>query len=132
MNMRNTIIISIFALLGFMACQEEIQQVPMAQAVTGLEVSDSTASSVTLKWTAGENTEYVRISYSRVGEQETSLEEKITKETYTVEGWTYVKDSPYEFTVVSYNSDDIAGGSAKVESSDGAGRPRYRAVCTRC
>lgn len=117
MNMRNTIIISIFALLGFMACQEEIQQVPMAQAVTGLEVSDSTASSVTLKWTAGENAEYVRISYSRVGEQETSLEEKITKETYTVEGLTYVKDSPYEFTVVSYNSDDIAGGSAKVESN---------------
>ena len=115
--MRNTIIISIFALLGFMACQEEIQQVPMAQAVTGLEVSDSTASSVTLKWTAGENTEYVRISYSRAGEQETSLEEKITKETYTVEGLTYVKDSPYEFTVVSYNSDDIAGGSAKVESN---------------
>lgn len=115
--MRNTIIISIFALLGFMACQEEIQQVPMAQAVTGLEVSDSTASSVTLKWTAGENTEYVRISYSRAGEQETSLEEKITKETYTVEGLTYVKDSPYEFTVVSYNSDDIAGGSAKVKSN---------------
>lgn len=115
--MRNTIIISIFALLGFMACQEEIQQVPMAQAVTGLEVSDSTSNAVTLKWTMGENTEYVLVSYSRAGEQETSLEEKITKETYTVEGLTYVKDSPYEFTVVSYNSDDIAGGSAKVESN---------------
>ena len=86
--MRNTIIISIFALLGFMACQEEIQQVPMAQAVTGLEVSDSTSNAVTLKWTMGENTEYVLVSYSRAGEQETSLEEKITKETYTVEGLT--------------------------------------------
>ena len=115
--MRKTIIISIFALLGFMACQEEIQQVPMAQAVTGLEVSDSTSNAVTLKWTMGENTEYVLVSYSRAGEQETSLEEKITKETYTVEGLTYVKDSPYEFTVVSYNSDDIAGGSAKVKSN---------------
>ena len=115
--MRNTIIISIFALLGFMACQEEIQQVPMAQAVTGLEVSDSTSNAVTLKWTMGENTEYVLVSYSRAGEQETVLEEKITKETYTVEGLTYVKDSPYEFTVVSYNSDDIAGGSAKVKSN---------------
>ena len=76
MNMRNTIIISIFALLGFMACQEEIQQVPMAQAVTGLEVSDSTASSVTLKWTAGENTEYVRISYSRAGERKPPLRKR--------------------------------------------------------
>lgn len=115
--MRLRISLCILALLGVIACQEEIEQVPMAQAVTGLEVSDSTANSVTLGWKVGENTEYVRISYSRAGEEGVDIDENLTESSYTVEGLTYVADSPYEFTVVSYNKEGVAGGSAKVKSN---------------
>ena len=54
-------------LLGLFACKREElpEPTPSADAVTGLEVTEATYTSVALKWNVSETVAYVMISYSR-------------------------------------------------------------------
>ena len=107
-------------LLGLSACRHEElpeQQTPSADAVTGLEVTEATYTSIALKWEVSETVSYVMISYSREGQDVVEIDEKIEETSYVVEGLTFVKDSPYEFTVTSYNEKDEKGDEAKVQAN---------------
>lgn len=110
-------VISALMVLGLWACQDEVTPEVEAPAVSDLAVKEVTASGVTLSWTASEDVAYVKISYSRGEGEQTDVEGKITKTTYTVNGLTYVKDSPYTFTVTSYSASDIPGKQASVEAN---------------
>ena len=91
-------------LLGLFACRHEElpEETPSADAVTGLEVAETTYTSVSLKWNVSETVAYVTISYSRAGQDVVTIDEKITETSYVVEGLTFVKDSPYEFVAPSF------------------------------
>lgn len=115
--MRLKSIIYIFVLLGALSCREEPEPVPYAPAVTGLEVTSVDGSSVGLSWTTPESVAYVKISYSRQGEDEVVVDEEIEKSSYVVTGLSFVKDSPYEFCVTSYGKDDRKGGEAEVTAN---------------
>ena len=107
-------------LLGLSACRHEElpeQQTPSADAVTGLEVTEATYTSIALKWEVSETVAYVMISYSREGQDVVEIDEKITETSYVVDGLTFIKDSPYEFTVTSYNEKDEKGDEAKVQAN---------------
>ena len=107
-------------LLGLSACRHEElpeQQTPSAEAVTGLEVTEATYTSIALKWEVSETVAYVMISYSREGQDVVEIDEKITETSYVVDGLTFIKDSPYEFTVTSYNEKDEKGDEAKVQAN---------------
>ena len=107
-------------LLGLSACRHEElpeQQTPSADAVTGLEVTEATYTSIALKWEVSETVAYVMISYSREGQDVVEIDEKITETSYVVDGLTFVKDSPYEFVVTSYNEKDEKGSEAKIQAN---------------
>ena len=107
-------------LLGLSACRHEElpeQQTPSADAVTCLEVTEATYTSIALKWEVSETVAYVMISYSREGQDVVEIDEKITETSYVVDGLTFIKDSPYEFTVTSYNEKDEKGDEAKVQAN---------------
>ena len=57
-------------LLGLFACRHEElpEETPSADAVTGLEVTETTYTSVSLKWNVSETVAYVTISYTRAGQ----------------------------------------------------------------
>ena len=115
-----TLLCAVALLLGLSACRHEElpeQQTPSADAVTGLEVTEATYTSIALKWEVAETVAYVMISYSREGQDVVEIDEKITETSYVVDGLTFIKDSPYEFTVTSYNEKDEKGDEAKVQAN---------------
>ena len=70
-----------------------------------------------MTWNVPETVSYVTVSYSRAGQESIEIDEKITETSYVVEGLTFVKDSPYEFVVTSYNEKDEKGSEAKIQAN---------------